>query len=271
MPTFFPQGKSVNRQLLQGDVERQIASIWEYLKTIKDQPLPEKLVTGKALNFDLEPLKRPIVLRTFMERAGTHAIAVGFPAQVHVAFDANQVRVVEAWRGKFLNAHGTWFDRFVPPARPLGDPPVLFPHGVSLAVLENAKAVWPNETGASAGYRFSGYRLDRQGVPTFLYQPPQLRVEDRFVPLDGGRGLSRLLKVIPIDSQSVQVWLRLATGRSMRPRDAEGYQVDGRWNVHLHDASGPERGQIRKVAEQWEWIVPLRVNAAMTLRASYQW
>ena len=104
-----------------------------------------------------------------------------------------------------------------------------------------------------------------------MYQTPQLRVEERFVPLDGGRGLSRLLKVIPLDSQSVQVWLRLATGRSMRPRDAEGYQVDGRWNVHLHDVSGPERGQIRKVAEQWEWIVPLRVNAAMTLRASYQW
>ena len=281
MPTFFPQGKSVNRQLLQGDVERQIASIWEYLKTIKDQPLPEKLVTGKALNFDLEPRKRPIVLRTFMERAGTHAIAVGFPAQVHVAFDANQVRVVEAWRGKFLNAHGTWFDRFVPPARPLGDPPLLFPRGVSLAVLENVKAVWPNEMGASAGYRFGGYRLDRHGVPTFLYQTPQLRVEERFDPLDGGRGLSRLLKVIPLDSESraservdskpVQVWLRLATGRAMRPRDAGGYQVDGRWNVRLHNVSGPERGQIRKVAEQWEWIVPLRVNAAMTLRASYQW
>ena len=271
MPTFFPQGKSVNRQLLQGDVERQIASIWEYLKTIQGQPLPEKLVTGKALNFDLEPRKRPIVLRTFMERAGTHAIAVGFPAQVHVAFDANQVRVVEAWRGKFLNAHGTWFDRFVPPARPLGDPPILFPQGIPLAALENAKAVWPSETGAAIGYRFGGYRLDRQGVPTFLYQTPQVRVEERFVPLDRGGGLTRLLKVIPVDSEPVQIWLRLATGRALRRKGAEGYQVDGRWTVRLHDLPESQRGQIRKVAEQWEWIVPLKVNAAMTLHASYQW
>ena len=276
MPTFFPQGKSVNRQLLEGDVERQIASIWEYLKTIQDQPLPEKLVTGKALNFDLEPRKRPIVLRTFMERAGTHAIAVGFPARVHVAFDAHQVRVVEAWRGKFLNAHGTWFDRFVPPARPLGDPPVLFPQGVPLAVLENATAAWPSETGALAGYRFGGYRLDRQGVPTFLYRTPQLRVEERFVPLDGGRGLRRLLKMTPFDSkyaerEPVQVWLRLATGRALQSQGPDGYQIDGRWTVRLPGLTQAQRGQIRQVGEQWEWIVPLKVNATMMLQASYQW
>ena len=271
MPTFFPKGESANPQLLEGDVERQIASIWEYLKTIQGQPLPEKLVTGKALNFDLIPRERPLVLRTFMEDAGTHAIAVGFPARVHVAFDASQVRVVKAWRGGFLNAHGTWFDRFVPPARPLGGPAILFPQGVPLAPLENAKTAWPVETGDSAGYRFGGYRLDRQGVPTFLYQTSQLRVEDRFVPLAGGGGLSRHLKLESVEGEVVKVWLRLAIGREIRSRDAEAYQVDGHWTVRLHDVPRSKRGQLRPVDQQLEWIVPLRVNAAITLRVSYQW
>ena len=274
MPTFFPKGKSLNPELLNGDVERQIASIWDYLKTIRDQPLPEKLVTGKALNFDVVPRDRPIVLRTFMEAAGTHAIAVGFPAQTHLAFDADQVRIVEAWQGSFLNAHGTWFDRFVPPARPLGDQVVRFPEGIPLAPLANDKTAWPVETGAEAGYRFSGYRLDRTGVPSFLYRTPNLRIEDRFVPLTGRAGLSRDLKIVPAGGEvprSPPIWLRLAIGREIRSSGPDGYRVDDRWTIRLHGSSATVRGQLRSVNEQLEWIVPLTVGTGMTLHVSYQW
>ena len=42
MPTFFPDGKSNRPDLLEGDVEKQIASLWFYLKDLTNQPLPGK-------------------------------------------------------------------------------------------------------------------------------------------------------------------------------------------------------------------------------------
>ncbi len=118
MPTFFAQG-SVNQEVLAGDVEKQIESLWLYLEDIDRQPLPEKIETARRQNFELIPKDKPIVLRTFMQLAGTHAIAVGYPEHVHFAFDSETVRVAELWGDRFLDAQGIWNDRFTPPTAPL--------------------------------------------------------------------------------------------------------------------------------------------------------
>ncbi len=135
MPTFFPNGKSANQTLLDGDVDRQIAAMWGYIKDAAKQPLPEKIEKGKIHNFELVPTDRPIVLRTFLRDAGPHGIAVGFPQKMHLAFDAEQIRFAGFWKGKFLDAHGTWFDRFTPLAAPLGTNDVSLPTGALLATV----------------------------------------------------------------------------------------------------------------------------------------
>ena len=193
MPTFFPNGRSSVPTILDGDVKRQIAAMWIYLQDIDLHSLPEKLATSKVHNFELVPEDRPILLRTFMREAGTHAIAVGFPAQVHISFDAESVRLAQAWRGRFIDAHGTWFDRFSPPAVPMGDDLVAFPPGVTFALLADAKESWPIGLREDSGYRFGGYRLDKQGVPTFLYHFDRFEIEDCFEPTSDKQLARKLL------------------------------------------------------------------------------
>jgi mono/diheme cytochrome c family protein len=134
MPTFFPDGRGADPNMLDGDAGRQIAALWAYIRNIEKHPLPQKILDGKAHDFELIPDKRPLLIRTFMKEAGTHAIAVGFGQKVHFALDAEVVRPAQAWRGRFLDAHGTWFDRFTPLAMPLGEDVVGFPPGVPFAL-----------------------------------------------------------------------------------------------------------------------------------------
>jgi hypothetical protein len=96
-----------------------------------------------------------------------------------------------AWRGKFLDAYSTWFSRAQPPVEPLGDHIQMLPAVMPLAVLGDSRAAWPEASGAGAGYRFGGYRLDKAGVPTFLYRFGEIEVEERIVP--SGEGLRRTL------------------------------------------------------------------------------
>ncbi|MGE3780536.1 MAG: cytochrome c family protein, partial [Pirellulaceae bacterium] len=169
MPTFFPQGQSSNRDVLDGHVERQIAALWTYLREIDSQPLPDKVLQARSRDFELIPTNRPIILRTFMNEAGTHAIAVGFPAGVHLAWDAERAGPAIAWRGRFLDAHGTWFDRFAPPAMPLGESIATFPPRPAVALFSNGETAWPTAQPPSTPAitdpaLFLGYRLDRAGI-----------------------------------------------------------------------------------------------------------
>ncbi len=193
MPSFFPDGKSSSPHVLDGDVSLQITSLWRYLNS-KDQPLPSKLEQSQSQYFELRPVDKPILLRTFMETnsAGTHAIAVGFREQYHFAFDAQHVRLAEIWKGRFLNAQGTWFDRFAPPAIPLGTDRITLPR--SSFKTKNSDGTF--RVIELNGLRFRGYRLDKMGVPKFSYSVAEFDVEDQIKP-EFNNGLSRKLTLTP--------------------------------------------------------------------------
>lgn len=174
MPSFWPDGKATH-PLIGRNTERQIQSIWVYLTEIDQNRLPEGMEEDGT--FELIPKDAPIVFRTFMKNAGLHAIAVGYPERLHVAFDAEEVRWALAWKGRFLDAEGTWDDRYTPLAEPLGTQILKFPPGTFL----------PGE------HRFRGYRLDAGGAPTFLYQAGAIQVEDTLKP--AATGLRRTLKL----------------------------------------------------------------------------
>ena len=94
--------------------------------------------------------KQPIVFRTFLEGAGMQAVAVGFPQQIHVAFDALESRWALAWKGRFLDAMTTWEERAMTPAKLLGTKPVDMPLRMPLARLTSASDAWPDACGADA-------------------------------------------------------------------------------------------------------------------------
>jgi len=271
MPTFFPNGRSSNQLVLDGDVSRQIAALWTYLKQNKKQKLPDKLIHGKSHDFELRPNDRPILLRTFMKQAGPQAIAVGFPQKVHVAFDTEQVRLAMAWRGRFLDAHGTWFDRFSPPAAPLGDDLIEFPPGVPLARLNDIKQHWPAADDSSS-YRFGGYRLDRGGVPTMLYRFDRFDVTDRLEPADGGK-LHRQLRLIRTRGRDIEkptIWFRAAAGPKLTRNDPASVTTDNGLTIRV-PKSMAARGELRNADGVSEWIVPVVVSGETMIEVFYEW
>jgi mono/diheme cytochrome c family protein len=192
MPAFWPGGKPMNTKL-DGDAERQIDSIRVYLSEV-DQSLPPEGFLDQAAS-ELKPKDRPIVFRTFIEGAGAHAIAVGFPQGVNVAFDALNVRWALAWRGRFLDADGTWHQRAAKNEKPLGE---------NLVSLEGAGALrLVGQNGAAPEFR--GYRLDASGVPTFLYDLGALHIEDRIV-ASTGPGMRRTLRVSGQTNEAVEFY-----------------------------------------------------------------
>jgi mono/diheme cytochrome c family protein len=200
MPSFWPKGKP----MLKGNgnsTARQIDSIWVYLNELDQSRLPEGLETKG--DFLVKPTDKPIVFRTFMEGVGMHAIAVGYPAATHAAFDSQNPRWALAWTGKFLDAEGTWHDRFTPLAKPEG---------------ENVIAIQPNQPVHEQNNiaKFEGYQLDlRTGHPVFHYRVGGDKFTDTLLPVGiSGKGLTRTLTKTSGD-QSETKWIEVANGKSI--------------------------------------------------------
>ena len=170
MPSFWPGGISSNMAILGGDTAKQIASIYSFAKSANGEP--EGFPTAGSSEFELVPKDRPIVQRTFMEGVGTHAILVGFPTGVHMAYDGQKGVPALMWKGRFFDAYNTWFSRFAPFEKPL-DPNVVR---------------WPSSDRSDEkdGVRFTGYRLEPSGSPVFITMKSGARIEDRFEGIEGG-------------------------------------------------------------------------------------
>ena len=279
MPTFFPDGKSNRPDLLEGNVEKQIASLWFYLKDLTNQPLPAKIEKVRSQNYELRPAGRPVVLRSFMQDAGTHAIAVGFPQQTHYSFDSEIIRLASAWKGRFIDARGTWFERFTPPADPLGESLVRFPQGSPFAVLDPGNVVWPAWKNQEALYQFRGYRLDSKGVPTFLYRFAQWQIEERIEPLER-RGLRRQWKIQRVENEAAKAMdesgvLNLCIHQATKLQRQATIQVNGDGlQAHLAVVREQDNGsgnRIIKTQESERWVVPLDGNDQQMVVVEYVW
>ena len=179
------------------NTERQIDSLWVYLNELEQTRLPEGL--EKKGGFELKPDKRPIVFRTFIEGAGTHAIAIGFPVGIHAAFDSEAVGWTTLWRGRFLDAESTWDNRFTPLAKPLGTDIIQLPTGPAVGRLQEGKP-WPE-----GGLLFRGYRLAKDGTPTLLYRHGKTDITDTLSPKDDG-----LRRRMEFSAGEGKLWVRLA-------------------------------------------------------------
>jgi cytochrome c2 len=166
MPSFWPGGVAANQTILGGDTDQQIAAIIAFTKLGEGEP--EGFPATAKGEFELIPTDRPIVQRTFLESGGTHAILVGYPAGMHLAYDGLKAQPIMVWKGKFFDAYNTWFSRAAPFEKPLGD----------------VIATWP-VSAATEAVKFKGYQLDAAGVPTFLWERGAEKVEEQLLPVEG--------------------------------------------------------------------------------------
>jgi len=163
MPPLWPDGKATVKDVLSGDTEKQIGAIWAFIRD--GEGLPDGFPDRGSGQFELVPKDRPIIQRTFLEGVGTHAILVGFPGGVNIAYDAATAAPKLVWRGRFFDAYNTWFSRFAPFEKPLGKDVEAFPDG------EDA--------------RFRGYEIDAGGNPIFLSRIGEQKVTEHFEVKDG--------------------------------------------------------------------------------------
>jgi mono/diheme cytochrome c family protein len=263
MPSFFRNGHSSSHDILAGNVEQQIASLWSYLSESEKYPLPAKVEQFRAHNFELVPTDKPRLLRTFMNQAGPHAIAVGFPAGVHFAFDAERVQVAQFWRGRFLDAHGTWFNRFTPPAEPLGDDIVNLagPAAGDLSPMSGSHA--------AADRRFQGYRLDAEGVPTFLYAVGDLQVADTLRPTDQ-QGFQRSMRfaMLPEHPSPATVWLPALWGEKLSQIAEHHYRNEQGVSVSI---TAPSQIDLKIDSIPGGEIALIQATANESIEMEYQW
>ncbi len=280
MPTFFPDGKSAVPQILDGDATRQIESLWAYLNA-KDQPLPLKLEQSSSQSFELIPTDKPIIIRTFMDSssAGTHAIAVGLPQQIHFAFDTKRLRLAEIWKGRFLNAQGTWFDRFAPAATPLGTNRITLPQE-SFALFDQDGNFQLVDTAPEKGQtekqlennlqkKFLGYRTDERGMPIFRYSIGRFLIEDRIQAHDDN-GVKRRLKILTLGDGELKarekLWLVIADDAI--EVDQSG-TVSTRSKLTVRTAEGIQTRLVqRQPATYWMVAMDDRVDG---IEVVYQW
>lgn len=262
MPSSWPNGKSFYPNVQKGDMHRQIDAIWAYLGQGVKAGAPDGIRTGKSPF--LVPDKEPIVFRTFLDGVSAHAILVGFRQRTHVVFDANRVRMVQAWAGDFISPTSAWEGRGGNYAKVPSSDVVTFPAGPPFAVLESQSLPWPKEVPKARmgtrrtppGWRYLGYRYDDEGVPTFLYRAGSVRVEE--TPSSECRQASGCLVRrfrLRADEAIRDFYLRVATGKKIEETKS-GFVIDGRLTYRLKIA--PEtKPFIRTVAEQQELLVPI--------------
>ncbi len=204
MPNSFPDGQSVYKQIYEGNAEHQIAALWLYLSQGNDAALPDGLQRDQIV---LEPKDRPVIYRNFLEGLSARGIAVGYPGGVNIAWDAETMALKTIWQGAFIDASMHWRDRGVGSQKPLGDLVVDFENAPAVSLLATPKDQWPDHSQVRNTYRFLGYRLSKDGAPTFRYQVGDVVVSDTLAvdSSDSQKGFKRSIKLEKLESdKSVQ-------------------------------------------------------------------
>jgi hypothetical protein len=267
MPSFWPAGKAVNREVLGGDTEKQIAAVWTYLSREKSDDLPDGLRQSKM---EIVADKQTVMYRNFIKGVGPRAIGVGFPEKVDLAFDAGDMRIALIWQGAFIDAGahrtGRGMGAAVPP---LGHDVLAGPPGPPFALLITGTDPWPAATGGNAGYRFRGYHLDAAMRPVFSYDFDDIRVTDYpvGVPDSENPGIRRTLS-FETAHPPANLYMRAAAGAEIAPAPGGGWLVDGQLTLKF---SAP--GVVaRQTAGKKELLVPVQFSGnRATLEEDYRW
>lgn len=199
-------------------------------------------------------------LRSFMDVPGSprvvHAISVGHPQHVHYTYDLDKGKVIQVWRGGFLDATPMWHDRGNGTSRVLGSPIYFDQPGLTIGKLASQTDAWPTDT-TGTGYKPKGYRMDAQELPIFRYQLYGGAVEDSVRPLSGGEGFTR---TISFRGAPEGAYLRLAAASSIVDQGKGVYLIgDKAWYLKLEE-SGNAKPIIRDQPTGKELLLPIRSN-----------
>lgn len=261
MPTFWPEGRAVNRDILDGNTGAQVRAIWAYLSKGGQADVPTGLIRAKK---EFVVGNEPVIYRNFIEGSGSRAIAVGYPEHAHLSFDANELRLALIWQGAFIDLSRHTTDRGVGYEPPLGDHQVKLPAGPGFALLADPTAPWPKETARTLGWQFQGYTLDANRRPIFRYRLGDLQIEDFPEPKKGELDVSLKRTLVVKGQGGGNLVFRAAVG-DIRALPGGQYQVEGDLKLTLTGGGKP-------ILVGNELRVPVPVNGgSVTLVEEFVW
>ena len=241
MPAFWPESAENFQHLGGGSVDGQIGALWSFLSLGTSMPTPQGMDAGSEMV--LVPDDRPLVFRTHMVDVGPRSIAIGFPENVHVGFDANNVRMAKIWRGGFFDAKGTWQGRAGQFYGPYGTDVLNLPPGPAIARLADIDSPWPTagRNDRNVGGRFLGYRLDDRGRPALRYRLGDILIEEAPIPLIAGGGTDLIRRFrLSAGSDPRPLFLLLAEGEEIASIAERAWRVDDALDVSVASAAGIE-------------------------------
>ena len=264
MPSFWPGGKAIRKDVLAGDPDQQVEALWEWLLEGRQARAPRGLIRKPM---ELLATDEAVMLRRSYQNIGKRGIGVGYPLQVNIAFDAEQLRLAMIWKGKFLDPGGVWRSQGHGRARPLSRP-TEFAKGPD---IELGEPKWKPEDDRPATHQFKGYSLDSKRRPKFEYSIDGVSVEDYFVDVtDDESKQSVLRRTITLRSQAnATVSFRIANGKKIE--SANGwFEIDGRIRVRVLDSNA---ASIVDAGEGQELRMKLNVTggAATVTVVEYGW
>src|SRR5262245_43841824 len=252
MPTAWPKGEVLLKNVLDGKALNQIEAIWVYLSDGKKAQLP---VGMKPQSIPLVPESDAIIYRNFIEGAGTRAIGVGFPEKVNLAFDANNLRLAMIWHGAFMDASRHWNGRGEGFEPPLGDNVLHLPVGPSFAILAGDNDAWPAKSAKELGQQFKGYKLTPDNRPTFMYRVNGVAVED--APDGVADKESHLRRVLTLEGAAENLYYRAVVADKIAALGNGWYRVNNEWKMRIESTSPP---LIRAAGNKTELLVPVRFD-----------
>lgn len=184
MPSFWPDGKAVQTEILDGNTDLQLQALWHQFSLGRSARDPSGL---RAADPELIVTDQTRTYRGRSTVAGYRGIAVGFPGGMNYAFNAHNGALSAFWTGKYVTVgwRGQGSGNFTPAA------PVI-QLAEDVAFLTELPETWPLKPvrtkeapvnpdptyPSQHGYAFKGYSIGEKGVPTFRYLCGEVAIED---------------------------------------------------------------------------------------------
>ena len=130
MPKFWSDNVGTIKNILDGDADRPDRCHVGPTSPMDARPFTLTGLTRKQLELIVGGKAR--LYRGKIWEAGFRGICVGYPDQLNLGFDAEELRLALLWKGRFLNVAAHWRVQGMGRIRPLGHSVLKFPHGAGL-------------------------------------------------------------------------------------------------------------------------------------------
>jgi len=141
----------------------------------------QKTATTDPFAIPRAQVRRPQVQRIFLPDASPAAIAVALPGDLSYCFDAAECRLRYVWKGGFIDGFGYWKGNGSELAKPDGQ----------VVYRESAFPLVRPPGGKDQPPEFLGYRVAKNGLPTFRYRRDGIIWTETIQPLSDGSGIER--------------------------------------------------------------------------------